>query len=186
MLCDPDLLSNVRAETDHCIREDGSCDLEALLHSCPHLDAVWHECLRLYNASTAVRKATAPCVIGGKTIHIGDQIFGPVRNWQLEQSFFGDNPSAFSADRWLKKNLTRSKGYTPFGGGHTYCPGRFFAQREAYMLIALTLNRFDLTVTDKDGTAVQEPRVPDVQVNLPAPAAMQPVTGIMVAITDRK
>ncbi|KAF2188486.1 cytochrome P450 [Zopfia rhizophila CBS 207.26] len=186
MLCTPDILNTVRSETDACCTPDGSCKIEKLLEHCPALDGVWNEALRLYNASTAVRKAVTDCFIGNKIIHSGDQIFGPVRNWQLEEGFFGECARNFRADRWTKnKNLTRSKGFTPFGGGHTYCPGRYFAQRETYMFIAILLRRFELQVTDPSGLPILHPQVPPVEVNLPAPAAMRPVHDIYITLKRR-
>ena len=186
MLCALDLLQLVRSETDACCNADGSGDVEKLLTRCPNLDSVWNEALRLYNASTAVRKATSDCWVGSKIIHKGDQIFGPVRNWQLEEQYFGGNPEAFHPSRWMgKKDLSRSRGFTPFGGGHTYCPGRYFAQRETYLFVGLLLRRFELQVTDLHGNPITHPQVPRVELNLPAPAAMRPVDDMYVTLSKR-
>jgi cytochrome P450 len=187
MLSDQELIKVVRDETDLCFTPDGECDLHKLITACPTLDAIWNEVLRLYNASTAVRKASEDCVIGGKNIHKGDQIFGPVRNWQLDKQYFGEKADQFNASRWTEtKGLTRSRGFTPFGGGHTYCPGRYFAQREIYSYIAVLLQNFRLNVTDSSGTPIMNPKVPPVETNLPAPAAMRPVYDILITLTKRR
>jgi cytochrome P450 len=186
MLCAPELFYAVRDETDACFTVDGSCNVDRLLTQCSNLDATWNEALRMYNASTAVRKATTDCIIGGKMIHRGDQIFGPVRNWQLDSQYFGRNAAEFDTKRWSKgKDMTRSKGFTPFGGGHTYCPGRYFAQRETYLFIAFFLQRFEVVVTDKVGNSVKSPKVSPVDISFPAPAAMRPVHDMYVTLTLR-
>jgi cytochrome P450 len=186
MLCDRPLIEAVRNETDTHIASDGTCDIDSLVTSCPNLDAVWNETLRLYIASTAVRKASANCIIGGKIIHKDDQIFGPARNWQLDAQYFGENAHHFDAGRWIRnKALSRSKGFTPFGGGQTYCPGRYFAQRETYSFIASLLQRYDLQVTHRDGCIIENASAPPVEVNLPAPAAMRPVHDVYVTLRER-
>ncbi|KAJ4982873.1 hypothetical protein SVAN01_11636 [Stagonosporopsis vannaccii] len=187
MLCNPNLFSAVRSEIDACFDSNGAVSLDKLLSQCANLDGTWNEALRLYNASTAVRKANADCFIGNKIIHKDDQIFGPVRNWQLDGHFFGEDAGIFRAERWLKrKDLARSKGFTPFGGGHTYCPGRYFAQRETYFFVAQLLRRFELQVSDADGNVVHNPQVPRVEINLPSPAAMRPVHDMHITMKARK
>lgn len=186
MLCNRDLFTAVRSEIDACYDSNGAVSLDKLLSQCANLDGTWNEALRLYNASTAVRKATADCYIGNKIIHKDDQIFGPVRNWQLDGHFFGEDAGTFRANRWLKrKDLVRSKGFTPFGGGHTYCPGRYFAQRETYLFIAQLLRRFELQVTDANGSTIPSPQVPPVEINLPSPAAMRPVHDMHITMKTR-
>ena len=187
MLCQPSLLQAVRSETDACCNVDGSCDKDKLLGQCPTLDAVWNEALRLYNGSTAVRKAVEDCYVGKKIIHKGDQIFGPARNWQLDGQYFGNDPEVFRPQRWLgEKNFSRSKGFTPFGGGHTHCPGRYFAQREAYLYIALLLRRFTVQVTDPRGRSIAEPQVPKEDLNIPSPAALRYVEDMYVTLSRRE
>lgn len=169
------------------LRSRCSCDVDKLITDRPHLDAIWNETLRLYNGATAVRKAVGECRIGGKVIHSGDQVFGPARNFHPEPRLFGRKPFEFDAERFLDdKNLPRSRGFIPFGGGHTYCPGRYFAQREMYMLLALTLDRFELQVTDSEGTLVTRPQVPPVPRSMPASTAIGPANDLYVTLRQRR
>jgi cytochrome P450 len=187
LFVNPALLKTVREETDACCTDDGACDLNKLVSDSPHLLAVWQESLRFYNAGTTVRKATGDCNIGGKHIHDGDQIFGPIRNFALRQDFFGGDSHEFNAYRWLQNpNLVRSKGYLPFGGGHTYCPGRYFAQREIFMFIALTLRRFDIRVTTAEGVPVEQPKAPPIRVDLPSPGAIAPNEDVFITMSERQ
>ena len=135
LLHDPPFLAALRAETDAACSGEGNINMNILLTACPHLDAIWYETLRLYNASSAVREAVAPCVVGGTNIRKGDTILGPFRQFHLNRGIFGSDAQTFNPRRFLENRaLPRTKGYAPFGGGHTYCPGRLFAQREIYML----------------------------------------------------
>ncbi|KAK3936875.1 cytochrome P450 [Diplogelasinospora grovesii] len=161
--------------------EESRPDLDVLLRACPHLDAIWYEALRLYNATSAVREAVAPCTVGGKQIRVGDQLVAPFRQFHLDQGIFGADAAEFNPDRFLEnKNLQRTKGYAPFGGGHTYCPGRLFAQREIYMFIAETLWRFELEVVGEE-----KRRMPQVDTNTPSAAAMGPDRDVVVQLRPR-
>lgn len=187
LICKPDILIATRAETDATFKPDGSIDLNLLSTSCPHLDSAWHEALRVYNASTAVRKAVEPVIIGGKQIHVGDQIFGPARNFQFDGVTFGDDSASFNVERFLNHDgLHKSRNYVPFGGGHTYCPGRHFAQRETYMLVARALKRFEFEVANKIEEGIEDPVPPPVELKLPAPAAMRPEVDMFVNVRPRK
>ena len=186
MLCNPKLLESVRRETDACVTPEGSCDLEKLLHQCPHLDAIWNEALRLYGVATTVRVPTQECHIGSIIIQSGSQIFAPARNFHMEYSIFGADPHNFNAERFLEdKTLSKSRGFVPFGGGQTYCPGRFFAQREAYMFLALTLKRFEVEVTTREGNVIQHPRPPSVEKGMPAAAVTRPADDMFVMLRER-
>ncbi|KAI9783034.1 MAG: hypothetical protein M1816_001611 [Peltula sp. TS41687] len=183
-LCNPPLLASLRAETDKACSPDGSVDIDTLISECPQLDAVWWEALRVYNAASVVRKAEADCMVGGKIIHSGDTVLGPFRQFHLNTGIFGENACAFDSGRFLKnRNLQRTRGYAPFGGGHTYCPGRLFAQREVYLLIAMTLYRFDLALEPQQGTGGL--RVPAVDIDRPSAAAMGPATDLLVGVKPR-
>lgn len=49
------------------------------------------------------------------------------------------------------KDLARSKSFRPFGGGTTYCPGRFVARQEVYMFVVVVLHRFRIEVMGGEG-----------------------------------
>ena len=185
-MCNPTLLSALRDETNRTCAADGSVDLEALFTDCPHLDALWYETLRVYTAVSVVRHALSPVTVGGKAIHQGDQVMGPFRQFHLNSTTFGGDALEFDPERFLvNKGLSRAKGYAPFGGGSTYCPGRFFARREIYMFIALTLFRFDLSLVLKAGSKTQEENIPKVDLQTPSPAATRPLGDVVVKMKPR-
>ncbi|MCJ1268396.1 hypothetical protein MMC22_008284 [Lobaria immixta] len=49
--------------------------------------------------------------------------------------------------------LAKGKSYRPFGGGSTYCPGRFGAKQEVFMFVATVLARFDISTV---ATAIKD------------------------------
>lgn len=78
-----------------------------------------------------------------------------------------------------KKTLHHTKGYHPFGGGNTYCPGRFFARSEIYIFIATTLNRLDLQLAPGE-------RLPNVDLDIPSSSAMPATKDLLVTIRPRE
>ncbi|MCJ1295863.1 hypothetical protein MMC34_007427 [Xylographa carneopallida] len=182
LLHDLPFLAAVRCETDAAFSTSGVLDMERLLNACPHLDAIWHEALRFYNAASAVREALSPCIIGGKSIRPGDMLVAPFRQFHLNEGIFGADAPHFRPHRFLEnKTLPRTKGYAPFGGGHTYCPGRLFAQREIYMFVAVTLWRFELELVPRK----RGQRMPEVDRNVPSAAAMGPAEDVQVRMRPR-
>ena len=129
-----------------------------------------------------MRDAIAPCVIGGKAIRTGDQLVAPFRLFHLNPDIFGADAPNFSPERFLEnKALPRTKGYAPFGGGHTYCPGRLFAHRESYMFVAETLWKFDLTLVPRAGGK----RMPRVDQDNTTAAALTPDEDVLVQLRPR-
>ncbi|KAI0814212.1 cytochrome P450 [Xylaria sp. FL0064] len=183
LLHNPSYLDAVRKETDAAfVTAETKPDMKILLNDCPHLDAIWYEVLRVYNASSAIREAIAPCELAGKSVRVGDQLVAPFRQYHMNQSIFGADAPNFRPERFLEnKSLPRTKGYAPFGGGHTYCPGRLFAQREIYLVVAEILWRYTLILGPRAGG----PRMPQVDFSTPSAAAMGPDEDVVVLISQR-
>lgn len=190
ILCDATLKATIENEINACFpsqTSDEGYDMDKMMNGCPHLKALWYEVLRVYNASTAVRKATRDCSVRNTTIHEGEQVFGPVRNFHLNGGVFGTDADEFDHSRFLKSpKLSKAKEYCPFGGGHTLCPGRGLAEREIYLLIAFCLRRFQIDVTTLDGQPVENPQVPPIRRDLPVLAATAPVGDLFVRLTESR
>ena len=180
ILTSPTLLAAVKAETSNACRPDGSLDLELLTTSCPHLDSTWHESLRLYSANTLLRIAIRPTTVDGKAIQLGDQVMSPFRQFHLNKDLFGDDALEWNGDRFREnKDLLRNKAYHPFGGGATYCPGRFLAKQEVFTLVALVLYRFDVEL--EEGA-----RQPTVNLKEPSMGVMRPIGDLNVKLRERR
>ena len=155
-----------------------------LLSSCPHLDSVFHEVLRLTNSAASIRTVESLTIINGKTLRPGTKVLSPFRQLHFDEKVFGDDAQHFDADRFLKnKDLARSKSYRPFGGGTTYSPGRFVARQEVYMFVAVISRRFDIELAPKKGGLGQV--FPALDRKKPSLGVMGPVSGDDVLVTVR-
>ncbi|KAL8738945.1 MAG: hypothetical protein Q9181_000328 [Wetmoreana brouardii] len=178
-ICDPALLESICLETGKAYSPDGSLEVEKLLSNCPHLDAVWYETLRIYNNAAVARKATANTTISGRSVRVGETVLGPFRQFHTDSNLFGLEASKFDSSRFLHyKNLHHAKGYQPFGGGNTYCPGRFFARSEVYIFVATALKKLDFQI--KPGQ-----KFPEVDLKIPSSSAMPAKEDILVTLKPR-
>ena len=173
-------MDQVRQETAKALDADNSIDLELLLSDCPHLDAVWHEVLRIYNNAAVARKAVEDSTVSGKNVYRGDTVLGPFRQFHLDPEIFGVGAAGFDARRFLEnKSLKHAKGYSPFGGGNTLCPGRFFARSEIYILVATVLQRLEISI-------VPGQQMPQVDLEVPSSSAMPATRDVEVRIRPGK
>lgn len=118
-----------------------------LINSCPVLNACFAEAHRLASSAISVRNVLAPTIIGNKTLIPGMKVFMPYRQLHFDTSVYGPNPQEFDHERFLRdKGLEKSPSYRPFGGGTTYCSGRFIARREVLTFVAVVLWRYDIEV----------------------------------------
>lgn len=173
IISDRSLLTKLRAEID----PDGTGrdpSIEHLTKECPLLDAVLNETLRMYTNSATMRHVTDDTVIGGKTMRSGRQIMIPYRQLHENGDVFGVDTASFNPVRFLEtKGLKRSSSFRPFGGGATFCAGRFVAQKEVMMFIGIALMRFDVEVPKTSGGLAQE--IPRVDGGKPTLGMMAPL-----------
>lgn len=81
-------------------------------------------------------------------LNVGTKVLSPFRQLHFDENVFGDDVHEFRFDRFLgieNEGLAKGKSYRPFGGGSTYCPGRFVAKQEVFMFVAAVLARFDIS-----------------------------------------
>ena len=115
------------------------------------LDATYLETLRIVNGALSARKIVAPTPMGSIILRKGNTILIPFRQLHYNKAIFGNVPSYFNPQRFLKeKNLRNNPSFKPFGGGVNYCPGRFLAKHEILVFVALFINRFDINVATVD------------------------------------
>ena len=151
MMYDPELLQSVRNEVEYSITKDGNIDIQSLLDHSTVLEAAFHETLRVTSVNSSARNIEAPVIIGGKKLATNGKIMMPYRQLHLDENIFGPEPKAFKVDRFLKnKDLSRSPSFKPFGGGSTYCSGRFVAKREIMAFVALAVHLYDLRLQDPE------------------------------------
>lgn len=103
----------------------------------------------------------------------------PARQLHLDDRAFGADAKSFDAEHFLeKKDLVRSSNFRPFGGGTTYCPGRFIAKREVLTFVAFVLARFEISLP-KSGTTngATTPVFPRIEDGKPCLGIMGPRLG---------
>ncbi|KAI9844750.1 MAG: hypothetical protein M1837_005283 [Sclerophora amabilis] len=192
LLYDPALFKVIRDEVKPAFSEE-STNLQYLLQSCPRLESVYNEVLRIANMPIGARGVLSDVEIGGKTLLAGRKVLMPYRQLHFDEDVFGSNVRHFDPDRFLNnKDLSRSPSYRPFGGASTLCPGRFLAKREVYMFVALVLHRFDISLAtaEKDVSSVagekpSPPAFPRLDEAKPTGGMMGPIAGDDVYINVR-
>ena len=94
--------------------------------------ALYHEVLRLATSSVSVRDVQTQARIGGKLLRPGNRVLLPYRQMLFDRGVFGEDAEAFNPNRFLNDGkLNNSLSFRPFGGGATYCPGRFPASQSS-------------------------------------------------------
>lgn len=172
ILYDSQLQASIRAETKPAIGSDaGVLDLNHIVTQCPLLEAVFNETLRLVAASTSIRNVIAPTSIGSKLLLPGSRVLMPYRPMHFSTDIFGPDVDQFKPSRFLQNpGLSKHQGFRPWGGGSTFCPGRFLARREICAFVVTLLHRFNVEVLPGETF----PRRDEVTPNL---GIMEPMKG---------
>ena len=189
-LHDEKLLASIRDEVGPVVNE-GLTSLEYRLEHCARLDSVYNEVLRLTASSSSIRTVLSTTEIGGKQLRSGTKVLIPYRQLHFNEDVWGPDAKIFDPERFLKnKELARNSSFRPFGGGTTYCPGRFLAKREVMTFVALLLHRFDISLAanpalpaSKDKTT--KPAFPRLEEQKPCLGIMGPAKGHDVCLRVR-
>lgn len=155
----PELLRALREETAPAFAGNELIDVPFLYDSCPLLDNVWHESLRLCSNAASVRFIKQDTVIGGKLMRQGNRIMIPYRLLHFDERVYGPDPQDFHPqrfaatpktgnDRGQGKDRKRGPSWRPFGGGQSLCTGRHIAKRSTLIFMAVLLRRFDVELAD--------------------------------------
>ena len=107
----------------------------------------------------------------------------PYRQLHFEEKAFGPHVKVFRPERFLGDNKADNGPYfKPFGGGTTYCSGRFIARREVLAFVALILHRYDMRLADAN------PVLPRLDERTPTLGVLGPVkwddTAVMLTARD--
>lgn len=181
MLFDKVLHDFIRFETKPAV-QDG-LDMNLLSDHCPHLRAVYHEALRCKKRDLAFRKVERDTKMGGKLLRAGNFAIVPVCQLHDNEEIFGRDALKFCPDRFLNQlGLVNSSSYKPYGGGKTYCPGRFFAMQEIFGFVALLIHRFDIQLAmPRQKFPIPDERMLTLGVSRPVPGS-----DIWVTLSNRR
>lgn len=156
----------------------GTTNLGFRIENCPLLESVYLESLRLSSSSATIRTVRNTTTIGDLTLRKGIEVLVPYCQLHLDNSVWGPSPTQFNPERFLKNSqLKQSPSFKPFGGGSTYCPGRFLARQEVMTFVAVVLHRFDVTLSQADGTYSKKQRMPRINHRTLAVSLMSPMAG---------
>lgn len=185
LLHDPALLVSIQEEITPAFG-NGKAGMTYLVHSCPSLNALFDEVLRMTNSSSSVRSVVSNTVVGGFTFHAGTKVIIPYRQLHFDEAVFGQDAHNLNIGRFLEnKNLNRSPSYRPFGGGSTYCPGRFIARQEVVGFVAIVLKRFNVAPWKSQNGSEQ--RFPSLEEKKPCLGVMGPAEkeDLIIAVSQR-
>ncbi|XP_060077159.1 24-hydroxycholesterol 7-alpha-hydroxylase-like [Ylistrum balloti] len=121
---------------------------EKQIRDMPFLRSCVLEAIRLRPAGIITRRVVKAFKIKEMEIPAGDMLMlSPY--WAHRNPKYFSDCEEFRPDRWkdadLEKNLFLD-GFVAFGGGRYQCPGRWYAQMEIQMYVALFLQKVDCTV----------------------------------------
>ena len=174
-------MASLQEETDAAFT-NGGISLSWLLESCPRLNAFFDEVMRMTASSSSVRTAVSDTVMGDAVIRTGMKILIPYRQLHFNEEVFGEDALELDPERFLKrKALARSSSYRPFGGGSTYCPGRFIARQEVVVFVGIVLHRFRVQLVSKGG-------IPKLEEGKPCLGVMGPIKGgdVIIRVEQRQ
>ena len=161
---------------------DGLPGLETRLEKCPRLAALYGEVLRLTASSASIRTVESDTPLRNVVPSAGGKVLMPFRQLHFNKDVFGSNADEFDSERFLRdKSLGKSSSFRPFGGGATYCPGRYVAKREVMVFIALAMSQFDIRLAEKERS-----KFPKLDTRTPSLGVMMPMTGEDVQVVVRK
>ena len=171
-------LAALREEISPVVRV-GPCGLEYRLEQqCPRLKAIYLETLRLTASSSTLRGVISTTQIGHQILQRGARVLIPYRQLHMNRDIFGDDADQFNPDRFLlNKDLSRNPSFRPFGGGKTYCPGRYLAEREVLTFVALAVTRFDIDLAEAGLALSQNRGFPRADTKKFCLGIMEPVKG---------
>ncbi|WP_406274317.1 cytochrome P450 [Nocardia sp. NBC_00881] len=154
----PEIEEKAHAEVDAVL--GGRVPTTADLARLPWIRAIIDETLRLYPPGwQGYRSARVDDNIAGYSVPRGTTVFYSSYHLHRHQSFWTD-PELFKPDRFLTVETERRHrgAYIPFGEGRHLCIGKPLAMLEIPLVIAATLQRYRLTLT-QDETVEPAPLV---------------------------
>jgi cytochrome P450 len=150
VLHDPKLRAAIEAETLPLFATNPHPSPESLqnrLEQCPVLTATYYKTIRTVTSSISAREVVRECTIRNLQFQPGTRVIIPSRQTLVDDNIFGTDAKAFDINRFLQNpSLKKSHSFRPFGGGRSYCPGRFMAMKEVMSFTVLVLRRFDLGI----------------------------------------
>ncbi|WP_342659219.1 cytochrome P450 (plasmid) [Sphingomonas sp. NY01] len=151
MLSHPDVLAEARAHVDEVLGGDTPTidDVGRLAY----LEQVLQETLRLWPTAPAFAvHARETTTIAGRYPVTPDDLLLILTPVVHRDPAVWEDPEAFRPERFDPETAAKlpPNAWKPFGNGQRSCIGRGFAMQEAVLVLALMLQRFDISLADDD------------------------------------
>jgi len=153
LLRHPAAYQNVITEIDAVIPDVGNFTLEQC-ERLTYLDAVVKETMRVHPTliGTAPRVLTQDFTLGDWIVKKGSILISYFHEIQCNPKIWGPDAAEFIPERWLGDTAHpathNSFAYFPFGTGRRACLGRFFAEQETRVVLALFLKSFSFRLIE--------------------------------------
>lgn len=151
LLSHPEVMARARAEVDEVL--GNNTPTFAHLARLTYIDQILKETLRLWPtaAAFALYPYEPETTIGGKYRVRADQtllVLAPMLH--RDPAVWGDDAEAFNPDHFAFERAAQlpPNAWKPFGNGQRSCIGRPFALQEATLVLAMLLQRFELSLAD--------------------------------------
>ena len=186
---DSTLLQEIRAEiSDFMVTEAFSdapsrhtLDITKLQDACPLLVSTYREILRTRTRASTSRWVTEDTVLADQYLLKKDSALLIPGALIHADPVWGPDAREFNARRFMGKSDMKAGANRTWGGGQTFCPGRFFATTEITSTVAMMIARFDLQPAEDGGRlAVPKPNTSSV-----AASIHPPKKDVKVRVTER-
>ncbi|KAI1320986.1 cytochrome P450 [Xylariaceae sp. FL0255] len=166
---------------------------DLMMQSCPLLNSVFNEVVRVYSTGASVRHTTRNVTIGNKRVPAGTDIIMPHRQLLVDQGAFGEDAHIVNPERFIGsgkgRSLERHHFYRPFGGGTSMCSGRITGRYEVMGFAAIVLHRYNLELV-KEGAMAFDGTVgiplPRIDLKKPSLGVSKQVEGDDMIVEVRK
>ncbi|SFB61658.1 cytochrome P450 / NADPH-cytochrome P450 reductase [Rhizobium sp. NFR07] len=152
LLSNPDTLAKARAHVDEIL--GGATPTVDDIGRLTYIEQVLQETLRLWPTAPAfaVHAREATTIGGGRYAVTPDDLLLILTPVVHRDPDVWENPYDFRPERFAPEVASKlpPNAWKPFGNGQRSCIGRGFAMQEAVMVMALMLQRFDISFADRD------------------------------------
>ncbi|XPS73162.1 Cholesterol 7-alpha-monooxygenase [Ascochyta lentis] len=113
--------------------------------SCPTLVAVMNETLRYHSTVINIKQVQHDTTLAGQyLVKKNGIVMIPGQSVHHNKDIWGPSADTFNHHRFLKKNVSSTSAFRPFGAGATMCPGRHFSTNVILSLVVMVLLKFDV------------------------------------------
>lgn len=151
LLKHPETLAKARAQVDD-VLGDAMPDVEDI-GRLTYIEQVLEETLRLWPTAPAFGvHARETTTIGGRYRVTPDDVLLVLTPALHRDPTVWEAPEEFRPERFAPEQAAKlpPNAWKPFGNGQRACIGRGFAMQEAVLVLALMLQRFDISLADSD------------------------------------